>query len=114
MMRIELRTGQLLAAALTLLLGAPVAAQDALHISPEGRVGIGRDAPVAPLDISGAPRTGTHPGMLGGLYVTGNFPPGARAAARRPASSSVIAMAPRASASDTIRSMPPGRTTPRI
>ncbi|MFM7794150.1 MAG: hypothetical protein ACKO90_40855, partial [Microcystis panniformis] len=38
-----------------------------------GNVGIGRNNPVAKLDIASDIRTGTHPTAVKGLYITGDF-----------------------------------------
>ena len=38
-----------------------------------GKIGVGTDAPNAKLDIKSAPRTGSHPASVNGLYVTGDF-----------------------------------------
>jgi hypothetical protein len=37
-----------------------------------GRVGIGTDRPVGPLDVAQRPRTGEHPGDTRGVYATGD------------------------------------------
>ncbi|KAA3620790.1 MAG: hypothetical protein DWQ02_28840 [Bacteroidetes bacterium] len=39
----------------------------------DGKVGIGTSSPIANLDITQGKRTGSHPGVINGLYVTGNF-----------------------------------------
>ncbi len=46
-----------------------------LNVANSGNVGIGigGGTPAARLDIQGAPRSGTHPAAVKGLYVTGDF-----------------------------------------
>ncbi|MCA2709490.1 MAG: tail fiber domain-containing protein [Microcystis sp. M025S2] len=51
------------------------ATKSATHMTilSNGNVGIGRNNPVAKLDIASATRTGTHPNAVKGLYITGEF-----------------------------------------
>jgi Chaperone of endosialidase len=44
-----------------------------LTVTGDGRVGIGTDKPVGPLDVAQRPRTGTHPGNVRGVYATGDI-----------------------------------------
>ncbi|MFM8300031.1 MAG: hypothetical protein ACKN9A_17055, partial [Microcystis aeruginosa] len=60
--------------ATTLEIGTSNDSNDHIALMPNaGNVGIGRNNPVAKLDIASDIRTGTHPTAVKGLYITGDF-----------------------------------------
>lgn len=54
-------------------LGTGADTTEAMRISSVGYVGIGTTSPIAPLDVQGAARTGTHSAGLAAACITGNL-----------------------------------------
>ena len=67
-MRYYARSGE----AMTLEIGTSNDTNDHIALMPSGAVGIGSTTPIAKLDVQES-RSGTHPGAVKGLYVTGAF-----------------------------------------
>jgi hypothetical protein len=61
--------------ACTLEIGMANDPDDHITLNTVGNIGVGINSPIAKLDIQSVVRNGTHPAVVKGLYVTGDFGP---------------------------------------